>query len=245
MVQELLPLLPKEVGTLALVLAMLGAVVGAGLWLAGARFSRSLITLVLVSTGGWIGLFLPQWLGWSIDGWASAILLALVLGASGLVMHRFWVGVGLGLVLAGAAAGVVWTIYKGQGAWSVPKVETGMSAIAYVQVLWQGLPVEMRRILPIACGAAWIVGLAAAMLWPRICIVILYSTIGVSMLVGLGLYSMNAARPQWLGALPNRTSSQLLAMLGMVAFGALLQWKIALSKKGMNPKPSRPSVVQQ
>ena len=119
-----------------------------------------------------------------------------------------------------------------------------MSAIAYGKVLWQGLPLEMRRVLPVACGAVGIGGLVAAMLWPRICIVFLYSTIGVSMLVGLGLCSMNVARPQWLGALPHRSSSQLLAVLGMVAFGALLQWKIALSRKGMIPKPSRPLVVQ-
>jgi hypothetical protein len=244
MFQELLPLLPKEAGTLALILAMAGALVGAGLWLIGAKFSRSLITLVLVSVGGGTGLFLPQWLGWNFDGWAPAILLALVLGASGLILHRFWVGMGLGLVLAGWAAVAVWTIFKGQGTWSIPKVETGMSAIAYGKVLWEGFPLEMRRVLPVACGAVGIGGVAAAMLWPRICIVILYSMLGVSMLVGMGLCSMNAARPQWLGALPNRSSSQLLAMLGMVAFGALLQWKIALSKQGMNPTLSRPLVVQ-
>src|SRR5437870_5881909 len=108
MVQELLALLPKEVGTLALVLAMTGTLAGAGLWLAGARFSRSLITLVLVSIGGWTGLFLPRWLGWTIDGWAPAIGLALGMGASGFFLHRFWVGIGLGVVLAAWAGFATW-----------------------------------------------------------------------------------------------------------------------------------------
>src|SRR5947209_12518319 len=83
MVQELLPLLPKELGTLALVLAVAGAVAGVGLWLVGSRFSRSLVTLLLVSVGGWTGLFFPRWFGWAIDGWAPAVGLAVVLGAAG------------------------------------------------------------------------------------------------------------------------------------------------------------------
>jgi hypothetical protein len=241
MFQELLPLLPKEPGTLPLILAMAGSLIGAGLWLAGARFSRSLVTLVFVSAGGWIGLLLPQWLGWNIDGWASAILLALLLGASGLLLHRFWVGVGLGLALGAWAATAIWIHY--QGATAIPKVEAGISFLAYAQIFWNGLPVEMRRALAVGCGAALIGGVAATLLWPRICTVVFYSIVGVSMVVALGLGSINAARPQWLSALPNRASSQWLGMLCMVVFGALLQWKIAMSKKDLSPNPSRPMVV--
>ena len=57
MFQEFLPLMPKEAGTLAYAMALTGTLIGVGLWLAGSRFSRSLITLVMVSAGGWIGMF--------------------------------------------------------------------------------------------------------------------------------------------------------------------------------------------
>src|SRR5436853_514317 len=136
MLQELLPLLPKEVGTFAVVLAIAGTLVGAGLWLAGSRFSRTLITLLLVSLGGWVGL-----------------------------------------------------------------------------------PTLTRLYLPYACGAALISGLAASLLWPRVGLVLLYSTAGVSLLVGLGLTVVNVARPQWIESLPARSSTQLIIVLAMVAFG--------------------------
>ena len=243
MVQELLPLLPKEVGTLALVLAMAGTLIGAGLWLAGARFSRSLITLLLVSLGGWIGLFLPQWFGWAIDGWAPAILLAIVLGASGFVLHRFWVGVGLGLVLAGWAAVGVWMLCKGTDVWTLPKYEVGTSALIYAKSLWPSLPTEVQRFLPFAAVMALVSGLLSALVWPRVGVVMLYSMLGVSMVVSMGLCFMNVARPQWVGALPAQGSMQVMMVLAMVAFGALLQWQIAPSKKGPKPKNGRPIVV--
>jgi hypothetical protein len=242
MVQELLSLLPKEVGTLALVLAMAGTLAGAGLWLAGARFSRSLITLVLVSAGGWIGLFLPQWMGWSIDGWAPAILLAIVLGASGFVLHRFWVGVGLGLVLAGWAAVIVWMICKGNAVWTLPKYRMGTTATGYAKDLWQSLPADVVKFLPFAAGMALVSGLAGALVWPRIGVVVLYSVVGVSMVVGLGLCVMSFERPQWIGMLPAKGSLQVMLVMAMVAFGALLQWQIAPVKKGKQ-KQGRPIVV--
>src|SRR5258706_9996099 len=145
MVQELMPLLPKEVGTLALAIAMSGTLIGAGLWLVGSRFSRSLITLLLVSIGAWIGLFLPAWTGWKIDGWAPAVGLALVLGAAGFFLHRFWVGVGLGLVLAAWAALGVWLLCKGADAWSLPRYDIGTRTTDYLKDLWTNLPADVRR----------------------------------------------------------------------------------------------------
>ncbi len=243
MVQELLLLLPKEVGTLALVLAMVGTLLGAGLWLIGSRYSRSLITLLLVSVGGWIGLFLPHWFGWNIQGWATAILSALVLGASGFVIHRFWVGVGLGFVLAGWAALAVWIVCKGVGVWTLPKFEPGMATLEYAKYFWQSLPVDVQKLLPFAAGTALLSGLATSLLWPRIGSVLLYSMAGVSMWVGLGLCAMNMARPQWIGALPAKGSSQLFAVSAMVGFGVLLQWQLGPKKAVQSSKPRMPLIV--
>jgi hypothetical protein len=58
-----------------------------------------------------------------------------------------------------------------------------------------------------------------------------YSLTGVSMMASLGLCAMYVGKPQWLDHLPGKTYAQGLTLLGMVVFGALLQWKIAPKKK--------------
>ena len=239
MVQEILPLLPKELGTLALALSIGGCLVGVGLWLLGSRFSRTLISLVLVSVGGWTGLFLPRWFHWTIDGWAPAIGLALILGATGFFLHRMWVGVGLGLVLAVWAAVITWMLCGGNASWSWPRLSTSTFVVDYAQSLWQSLPPGVQKYLPFSCGAALVSGVASALLWPRIGVVTLYSIAGVSLIFALGLSAVNFSRPQWIGMLPARTSSQAMTLLAMVAFGALLQWKIApkLKAAGKSPAP--------
>jgi hypothetical protein len=245
MLQELLPLLPREIGTFAVAVAMTGTLIGAGLWLVGARFSRSLITLLLVTIGGWVGLYLPRYFSWPVDGWAPALGLALLLGAGGFFLHRFWVGVGLGLVLAAWAAVAVWVLCRGDGIWSLPKYVPDTSVVDYAKDLWQSIPLGVQRYLPFGCAIGLVSGLAAALLWPRIGVVMLYSTAGVSMLVGLGLCAMNCARPQWIGSLPAKSSSQLITLLSMVAFGAILQWRIAPSRKAKRSPPRRPMLVEQ
>jgi hypothetical protein len=243
MVQEIAQLLPKDVATSVIVMALLGTLFGASLWLIGARFSRSMITLLLVAVGAGAGLMLPKWCGWAIDGWVTAIGGSLILGASGFFMHRFWVAVGLGLVVAAWVAVPVWVMSKGPETWSPPKHEAGTTAIKYSSALWQSVPATAQRYLPAACAIAVISGIGAALMWPRIGIVLLYSMTGVTLLVGLGLFAMNAARPQWIGSLPARPAPQALILFGMVAFGAVLQWRIAPSKNGKKQDKGKPNVT--
>jgi hypothetical protein len=231
MVQLLLPLLPRELGTAALAMAVIGCLIGVLLWLLGSRFSRSLISLVLVALGGWTGLFLPRWFGWAIDGWAPAVGLALVLGVSGFFLHRLWVGVGLGLVLAIWAGVVTWMLCGGgaDASWSWPTLTLKTQLLPYAHSLWENLPGGVQKILPYACGAALLSGVCAGMLWPRFGVATLYSALGVTLIVTLGLTAVNFSRPRWIGMLPGRTAAQALTLVGLVAFGALLQWRIVPS----------------
>ena len=87
-----------------------GAVVGAVLWLAGARFSRTLVGLVTVSLGAFLGMEMPRYFGWGVSGAGPAVGMALILGLSGYIMHRFWIGVGLGTVLAAWAFLATWVV---------------------------------------------------------------------------------------------------------------------------------------
>jgi hypothetical protein len=83
MLQEWLARLPQDAGPRGLACALLMAVAGLVLWLVGARFSRSIFTLLGVAAGAWVGLRVPRWMGWEIDAMAIAIGGALVLGLAG------------------------------------------------------------------------------------------------------------------------------------------------------------------
>lgn len=237
MLQHLLPLLSKDYSKITTLLMLAGAIVGVGLWLFGSRFSRTLVSLVLVSVGGWFGLFLPRWFGWSIEGWATAVGGALVLGISGFLLHRFWIGVGLGVIAVAWAAILTWTFCSGDAAWVWPKLTLGTHAWPYLQDIWANLPTQVQKILPFSCGAAFLSGCLYALIWPRLGVATFYSLTGVSMMTGLGLSALYVAKPEWLDHLPGKTYAQGLTLLGMVVFGALLQWKIAPKKKPAKRKP--------
>jgi hypothetical protein len=224
MIQQLLALLPRQINTLVLVLAIAGALLGGLLWLAGARFNRTLVTLLSVTAGGLFGLQFPHWFGWRLEGWATAVLAALVLGISGYVLHKLWVGVGLGVVLAAWAALVTIALYPEPKGFAWPTIE-GIAWRDVLLTLWNAFSPEARRILPYACGGALLTGVAITFLWPRLGVVLLYSTAGVSLFLGLGTLALNAAKRDWLGIIPNQTSSQLIVLGSLVAFGAILQWR--------------------
>ena len=66
MLRELLSLLPDVVARCAPGVAGACAALGVMLWLCGARFSRSVLSLTAVAAGTVIGMRLPQWRGWQI-----------------------------------------------------------------------------------------------------------------------------------------------------------------------------------
>lgn len=235
MIQQLLSLLPQHISSIALMLAVAGAFVGGILWLGGARFSRTLVTLISVSTGALIGLQVPRWFGLGLEPWATAILGALVFGVSGYMLHKVWVGLGLGLILALWAGLAVFSFCGDPNGFVWPIEQAGEGWKDYAVDVWNACTPETRRLLPFACCAALLSGLAVSILWPRLGAVLLYSSTGMSLLVGLGVAAMNSAKKEWLRVIPNQTSSQLIVLGSMVAFGAILQWRVAPGGKGGRP----------
>ncbi len=239
MVQQLLPLLPHDIGQAALVAALFGTLVGAGLWLAGARISRPLVTLLGVSLGAVLGRALPGWMEWNVNSMAASVGGAVVLGMSGVILHRVWIGLGLGLLLACWAALGTWA-FAGEGAvptW--PAVETTTTIASFAQATWANVPEPVRKLLPYGCGGAMLSGFLAALLWPRAAVVLLYSALGTSLLVGMGLIAIENGRPQWITIVPAHTWAQLTTLLGLVAFGAVVQWQRApVSKSERAPAAS-------
>jgi hypothetical protein len=226
MVQQLLALLPRRIDSLPQAIAIAAAILGALLWLGGSRFSRTLMTLVSVTAGSLIGLQLPGWFGWGLEGWATAVLGAIVLGVSGYALHKLWIGLGLGFVLAiwGAVGAFVVCGDPQRFVWPVGGEGAGL--YAHVMDLWNALSPEARELMPYACCAGLLSGLCATLIWPRIGLVLLYSCAGITLLLGMGITVLNSSKREWLSVIPSRTSSQVVVLLSMVAFGAILQWRV-------------------
>lgn len=225
MVQQLLPLLPHDIGQAALVAALFGTLVGVGLWLAGARFSRPMITLLGVSLGAILGRALPGWMTWNVNTMAASVGGAVVLGMSGYVLHRVWVGLGLGLLLACWAMLATWT-FAGEGATPTwPAVDASTTLGSFARIAWDTVPPPVRRLLPYACGGAMMSGFLTSLLWPHMAVVLLYSALGTSLLVGMGLLAIENGRPDWITVVPAHTWAQATTLLCLVAFGAVVQWQ--------------------
>jgi hypothetical protein len=236
MLQALLSLLPTETGTAAAVFAIVGVLCGVALWLSGARFSRYIITLAAVAIGTSIGVALPRWCGWKIDGSGPAVGGAIVLGASGYVLHRVWVGAWFGFVLSIWAALATWMELAANDIWIWPE-RAGLSIPAYLRQVWDALPPDVSHALPVVCGAAFLIGAIPATIWPRAGMVFLYSALGATLVGGMGTAVVNMEQPQWLAKVPPKTSVQATAVMLVVLLGAGVQWQLNFRK----PKAAAPS----
>lgn len=202
MVQELLPMLPQEAGRVALVVAIVGTLFGLGLWLAGARYSRPLLTLLAVSIGGVVGQKMPVLASWTMNSGATAVGGAFVLGLSAYLLHRLWVALLLGLVLGAWAALGTWIICNDGFVWAWPAVDAETTLRTFANATWASLPEAVRKYMPVATGIAMLSGFASTLVWPRVGQVLLYSTAGVSLLIGMGVAAIEFGRPEWIWIVP-------------------------------------------
>ena len=155
---------------------------------------------------------------------------AIVIGVSGFLLHRMWIGLALGPVLSMWALLILWAVTAQGQTWERPPVDESTTIATYAPELWQALPIDFTRLAGYVSAAAMITGLAATLLWPRVGTVVLFSAIGVSMLTIMGLVAMEMGRPQWLDHLPAETVSQVVTLAALVAFGAVVQWRTAPAK---------------
>ena len=225
-----LPTLPQgfeaALGRYALLAAFAGTAAGAVLWLAGSRFSRSLVTLLAVSLGAVLGSNLPEWMGWSVDAMGVAFVGALVLGLTGYLLHTTWIGLSLSLVLALWVGVAAWLTVGGGERFAVPTVDASGNIEAILADVWRALPGDLPRVMPFALGAALVGGVAITVLSPKLGRVLTYTMVGLSMLVVMGVTAMRMSRPDWLVMLPRSFPTQATILLGMVATGVLIQWRL-------------------
>ena len=106
----------------------------------------------------------------------------------------------------------------------------------YARQVWAVLPEAPKKLGPFMSGLGLIAGLAIAFMWARLASYLLYSIVGVSLMVVMGLMAMELGRPSLLESLPKLPSTQLAVVAGMVVFGAVAQWRMhAVEKQPVSP----------
>ena len=212
----------------------------------GARFSRSVYTLAAVAAGAWVGLRVPRWTGWELDVMATAIGGALVLGFSGYLLHRAWVGLTLGLMLASVGLGITLHRLTAGGMWSVPAIDPTQPVGEILRGIWSALPTKPTRVLMIVAGTGLAAGGMLAWVWPKFARVMTFAMLGPVMLVGGGLVAVAMARPQWLAHVPASTQVQGIALAAIVLFSAAVQWAFfPRMKRRIARRAARPPAGQQ
>jgi len=233
MLREIISILPESLGDLSLGVAIGGALVGLAFWLAGARFSRSLITLIAVAIGTSVGMRLPRWLGWSIDGMAIGVGGAVILGVSGYLLHRTWTGLCLGLLLAlWGVFGSLIALMRTQPMLAI-SVDWRTGVPAACQSMWNQLPISLAHAFAMAVGVGLVVGAAMTIFWPRLSRVTTWSLAGITLIVLMFASAQQTTHSNWIGSLKVSDALQATGLLALVLLGALIQW-------GILP-PARPS----
>lgn len=211
-------------------------VVGAVLWLAGGRFSRGLLALGGVAVGALVGVHLPRWYGWPVDGAAVGVGAAIALGTAAYAFHRTWVGVLFGATLAFWGGLAVFVTAGPSAAWNWPILRWSSDLIDVVVQVAGSLPPDLRGPLLAAGGCGLVGGVVTTWLWPRVGRALCFSLVGLSVVATVGLPVPAAGM---LNRFPS-TGAQVAGVLALLAAGAGLQ--LWLMRK--EPRPAvRPAVT--
>lgn len=223
MLDTLARLLPPLAGTTTLVLCVLGLLASGVLWLAGDRFARPVTALCAVTLGGIVGLALPGWMDIGLSSAACSVVLALLLGLSGYALPQLWLALSLGATLAMWGALVCWMVVADGSSWTWPTWTEGGTVRGYLSASWQSMPVEFTRVVPFVVCLLMVGGVVVALVWRKRLTPLVCSVIGVSLLTLLGLLAASIGRLGWRQAVPSATAAQVLLLLILSWFGALVQ----------------------
>jgi hypothetical protein len=226
MLHELTTFRPAALADSAPVLALAVTAAGLGCWLAGGRFSRSLITLALVAAGAWLGVRLPRWFGWEIDGMGLGMAGAMLLGFAGYLLHRTWVGVLLGALIAVWAGVAAWVALAPGVRWAPPPLAWGWDVPELLRQVWQSLPPQVSKVIPLTTVGGLVGGVVTALVWPKLSRILAFDLLGVMLMVAVGVPAVAAHQPHWMKYLPVATEQQVAAVVALVLVGLAVQWKL-------------------
>jgi hypothetical protein len=147
-----------------------------------------------------------------------------ILGASGYLLHRTWIGVYLGALLS---------LWAGVGSWiALSRSTNGITLSAdwktgifpAVETMWNDLPLPVARNLAIVAGAGLLAGALITIFWPRLSRVTTWSLAGVTLIVLMVGVAQQATHSDWVDAIKLNDALQASALLGLVVMGGVIQW---------------------
>jgi hypothetical protein len=233
MVQELLPFLPPALTTEQAAICVALLLLGVFLWTAGAVWSRGILSLIAVASGGLLGMTLPRWGNWPLNDNAAAVLGAVILGVLAFTLSRLFVGLLLGIVMSGWVALAAWMTLRGganwpwRDAWEV----SNMTLPQHLVDMWSRLPDPVRKPLPYGAGTAMVSALGLCLLFPRLGRVVCFSVTGMTVLFLAALTLTASRRPDWIAQIPPAVDIQTGVLGVLVLIGMLLQWQFLPHKR--------------
>ena len=229
LMQELTGILPQTLSAGGAAACAGIALAGTALWLLGAAWARPIATLCAVAAGGIAGIILPRCMGWPINTMATAVVGAIVLGLTGWLGHRLWVGLILGVVLSAWAALGTWIVLRGDYAWEWMNIPNGMidyDMLGAARAMWEHVEEPVRGALPYAAATAMVAALSMTLLFRRIGSVLSFSIAGMTLLVLAMLTLLANRQPGWLQVMPVQPAAEIGILTGAVLLGALIQWQL-------------------
>jgi hypothetical protein len=227
MLQTLTNLLADRLGDRAFFLAMTAALLGVFVWLLGARFGKSVLALIGVGLGAWLGLNLPRWYGWNFDGMALGMGGALVAGFAGYLLHTTWVGGALVINLTLLFAVTTWAVLAGNATWQAPSIsDWSVGQVEVLRTVWRSMPGDLPRVMPYAVAMGVITAVAVSILWPRLAKAFSWSLTGLVLIIVGGGVVLMVRRPDsdLSGYLPSAAGARVTVLWGLAGVGMLVQW---------------------
>ena len=226
MLRGLLGLFPDALLRCPPAIAAACAIGGFVLWIIGARFSRSLLALGGVALGASIGMRLPKWCGWQIDGMGLAIGSAIVLGTCAYLFHRTCIGLLLGAGLMIWSGAATWLAMAGDLYWDCKSVHWNGDVVQLLRDTWQTLPPTLAHVFPFACLIGFASGVTLAVFLPKLSKVLAHSLIGLTLMVVMGSIGLLTTHPDWVLKPIASYGVQGGLLIALVLVGAVWQWRI-------------------
>jgi hypothetical protein len=238
MIQNLLPLFPRRIAGMDLLVIVGVLLIGLALWLTGARFNRQLLALTATVSGGALAFQFPRWYGWSLDPWSAAVLGALVLGVLAFVACRYVTALALGSALAvWAALTCIACAGLGHG-WTLPSAAADpTSVLGLISGIQNSMPHQLATLMLSAAGIAFVAGTTMGFFWRRLGVVLLWSMTGLLLVLVCSLALVQAGGRTYVRAIPPQGQRQALVIAALLAIGAAAQWKITFAKRSPKPLP--------
>ena len=226
MLREAVDLMPDVINQVPIGAALMLCALGILLWLIGGYVSRSVLVLAAVAAGTVIGMRLPGWRGWHVDGMGVAVGGAMLGGSMVFFMHRTCIGLLLSCGLTLWTGLGLWVFMGGGATWDWRAAPWDGDMVQYLHGLWQTLPPQMAHVFPISCFIAMAVGITIAVYSPKLSKVLTHSLIGVTLVALMGTIAILGIRPQLFSLIPGSDRFQAMALVALVLIGAFIQWRI-------------------